>query len=445
MKSSSLQRTVDLKSAIFILIGFVIGATIFVLPGTLAADAGPAVFLAYFFAGIPAIFACFVMAQVGGAFPTTGASYEVISKVLSPYWGFIYICFMVSLAALVIPLVAFGFADYIQHFLPNSNPTFIALLVVAFFIATNCLGMELSMHIQIALVMFFLIVLMVFGFSGITNGDPQLLHPLFPNGYSPVILAAITAYFSYAGVFVIAEIAGEIKNPGKTIPQAILISFIVIIAVYILVPLALVMTIPWADYAGKSMAVVTASNILLPEWMVNFIALGALFAAATSINGILMGLSRDFYKGAEENHFPKYYSNVSNRNATPVPAVLAIGVLSIVGVLVGGSIKEYVQIAVLGLMITQILIGISVLKLPTKLPNLYQNAKYKLSKPQLKFFSFGFIFFSISFFLYLGAQSPKSIIAGIAYLLICTIYFKKRTASLNIKNDVEGNTSIRND
>ena len=96
MEKSSLHRTVDLKSAVFILIGFVVGATIFVLPGSLAVEAGPAVFLSYLFAGIPGVFACFVMAQVGGAFPTSGASYVIISNVLSPYWGFIYICIMIS-------------------------------------------------------------------------------------------------------------------------------------------------------------------------------------------------------------------------------------------------------------------------------------------------------------------------------------------------------------
>ena len=426
MSQPSLHRTVDLKSAIFILIGFIVGSTIFVLPGTLAVDAGPAVFLAYMFAGIPAIFSCFVMAQVGGAFPTSGACYSIISKVLSPYWGFIYIWTMISLAALVIPLVAFGFADYLQHFLPGANVTLISVLIIVLFVITNCLGMDFSAHVQMLLVLCFLAALVIFGVSGVVQGDPLLIRPIMPNGLSPVVIAAITAYFSYAGVFVIAEIAGEVKEPGKTIPRAILISFAVVILIYTLVPLALVMTLPWQDYADTNMAVITASEFLLPAWLVNFIAFGALFAAATSINGLLMGLSRDFYKGADVNLFPSYFSKVSGRTATPRRAVFAVGALSMIGVIGGGSIKEYVQVAVLGLMVTQIITGISVLKMPNVLPEVYQNSYFKLNKQSLTFFSWGTILFSAAFFLYLGAESPKAIVAGTIYIIIGSVYFRKR-------------------
>jgi APA family basic amino acid/polyamine antiporter len=427
MNQPSLHRTVDLKSAVFILIGFVVGATIFVLPGTLAADAGPAVFLAYLFAGIPAIFTCFVMAQVGGAFPTSGASYTMINKVLSPYWGFVYLWLMVSLAAVVIPLVALGFSDYLQHFLPGLNTTLTSVLVIVFFITLNCLGMDLAVKVQAALVLCFLTALTVFGVSGVTQGDVELVQPLFPNGFSPVVLAAITAYFSYAGVFVIAEIAGEVKNPGKTIPRAILISFVVILFVYALVPIALVMTLPWMDYAETNMAVVTAAQVLLPSWVVNFIGIGALLAAATSINGILMGISRDFLKGAEVNLFPQYFARINSRNGTPVRAVLVVGVVSLSGVAVGGSIGEYAQVAVLGLMVTQIITGVAVLKLPKVLPLVYEAAHFKLPKRQLHFYSWGFILFSIAFFLYLGLDSPKAIVAVLVSLMIGSIFYKKRS------------------
>jgi len=426
MNQSSLPRTVDLKSAVFILIGYIVGATIFILPGSLAAEAGPAVFLAYLFAGIPAIFASFVMAQVGGAFPTNGASYALISKVLSPFWGFIYLCIVISMAALIIPLIATGFADYLQHFLPQINTTLVSLLVIIFFVGSNCLGMVMASRIQIILVLLFLLGLTIFGVTGVLEGDVKLLQPMFPKGISPLIIAAITAYFSYAGVFVIAEIAGEVKEPGKTIPRAILISFIVVISVYILVPLALVMTLPFDSYSGSSLAVVNASNKILPTWITNFIAVGALFAAATSINGIIMGLSRDFLKGAEVNLFSQYFSKISKETFAPIRAVVFIGVLSIIGVLIGGSITEYAQVAVMGLMLTQIVIGIAVFKMPKSLPEVYQHAHYKLSTKPLYFFSLGFIFFSIAFFFYLGFHSPKTIVIGALYLIICTIYFSYR-------------------
>ena len=59
MSENALARTIGLPGAAFLIIGYVVGATIFILPGSLAADAGPAVYIAYLLAAIPALFACF--------------------------------------------------------------------------------------------------------------------------------------------------------------------------------------------------------------------------------------------------------------------------------------------------------------------------------------------------------------------------------------------------
>jgi len=436
MNTSSLHRTIELKSAIFIIIGFTVGATIFVLPGTLAVEAGPAVVLAYILAGIPAIFACFVMAQVGGAFPTSGASYMIISKTLSPYWGFIYLCLLVPMASIIVPLIAFGFADYLQHFIPDVDVTITSVLITLIFIITNCFGMDFAAKVQSIMVVFFLVTLAIFGLGGVIQGDAALVEPFFPKGFSPVILAAITAYFSYAGVFVITEIAGEVKNPTKTIPRAIFISFAVILALYTLVPLALVMTLPWASYADTSMAVVSASEVFLPSWMVDFMAISALFAAATSINGLLMALSRDWFKGAKVKVFPNYFAKLDDRRGVPVRAVVLVGALSMVGIFMGGTITDYAQAAVLGIMVMQILTGFAVLRLPKLLPELYEQAHYKLSPRALIFNSWGFILCSAMIFLYLGAFSPTAIIVGTVYVFLCSVYFKIRMKTVTLDFEV---------
>ncbi|PHZ86541.1 APC family permease [Paremcibacter congregatus] len=433
MNTSSLHRTIGLKSAVFIIIGFIVGATIFVLPGSLAVEAGPAVFLAYLLASIPAIFACFVMAQVGGAFPVSGASFMIVSKVLSPYWGFIYLCLLVPMAAIIVPLIAFGFADYLQHFFPRTDVTITSITITLLFMITNCFGIDFAAKIQGILVVFFLLTLTIFGVGGVAQGDAELIKPFFPKGFSPVVLAAVTAYFSYSGVFVITEIAGEIKNPSRTIPRAIFISFAVILAIYTLVPLALVMTLPWASYADTSMAVVTAAEVFLPDWIVDLIAISALFAAATSINGLLMALSRDWFKGAEVNIFPKYFAKIDERRGVPVRAVLLVGLLSMAGIFIGGTITDYAQAAVLGIMVMQILTGIAVLRLPKLLPEVYEQAHFKLGPRALIFYSLGFIIFSAAFFLFLGAFSLTEVVIGVIYLCLCSLYFKIRIKTVQLK------------
>ncbi|MCP4047574.1 MAG: amino acid permease, partial [Gammaproteobacteria bacterium] len=357
MSRDQLSRSISLPGAAFLIIGYVVGATIFILPGSLAAETGPAVYLAYLLAAIPAIFACFVMAMIGSAIPASGSIYVVIRDALSPALGFLYIWLMVALAVVVIPLVAFGFADYFSYFHPGSSDKTIALSVITLFIAINCLGMRVASGFQNIMVISFLITLLVFGVGGVVNADTELMAPLIPNGWPPIMVAAITAYFSYAGVFVIAEVAGEIKNPGRTIPLAIFLSFAVIILLYTLVPFALTSVLHWESLGSTDMAVVTASQQFLPSWTVSLIAVGALLAAATSINGIMLGMSRDLYKGAKSGVFPRYFGGIHPRFGTPSRAIMVVGTLSLAGALGEGSVLQYAQLAVMGLMVVQVMTG----------------------------------------------------------------------------------------
>jgi APA family basic amino acid/polyamine antiporter len=418
MSQETLSRTIGLPGAAFLIIGYVVGATIFILPGSLAADAGPAVYIAYLLAAIPAILACFAMAQIGSAIPASGSIYLVIRDVLSPSLGFLYLWIMVAMAAVVIPLVAFGFADYFTHFNPGLNSRVVAMSIIALFILINYLGMRAATGLQSVMVVGFLIVLLVFGVGGLINGDPSLMKPLTPRGWSPIVLATITAYFSYTGVFIIAEVAGEIKNPGRTIPLAIFLSFLVIILLYTLVPLALTSILPWETLGSTKMAVVTAAQRFMPGWLVTFIAAGALFAAATSINGIMMGLSRDFYKGSKSGLFPRYFGGVHPRFKTPGRAVLVIGALSLAGAAAGGSVVQYAQIAVMGLMVIQIMTGIALLKLPGKMPEVYAASPFRLGPFSLRFVSVFYIVFSIAFLIILGADQPDAVLSGTVFIAL---------------------------
>ena len=395
-----------------------VGASIFILPGSLAAEAGPAVYLVYMLAAIPAIFAGFAMAIVGSAIPSSGSIYLLIRDVLSPSLGFIYLWIMVVMAAVVIPLIGMGFANYLEYFYSGLNSKAVVLSVTAIFIAVNFVGVKAATSFQAVLVTGFIVVLLVFGFGGLLNADPALMTPLVPKGWTPVVLASITAYFSYTGVFIIAEVAGEIKSPGRTIPLAILISFALIILIYALVPFALTSVLTWESLGATDMAVVTAAEQFLPGWLVASIAAGALLAAATSINGILMGLSRDFYKGAKVGLFPRYFAKIHPGFGTPARAVMVIGVMAMLGSLAGGSVVQYAQIAVMGLMVIQVMTGFALLKLPSKLPEVYQASAFKPGKFVLRFISVCYIAFSILFLFILGSEKPDAVLTGSGFIAL---------------------------
>lgn len=420
--ASELSRTVGLASAAFIVVGYVVGASIFILPASLAADLGPAVFLAYALAALPALVTGFAMAQIGSALPVSGANYVLIRDTLSPFAGFAYIWIAISMAAAVIPLIAVGFADYVGYFVPGLNQQLLACLLIVIFVAINSFGINSAAVVQNLLVIVFISALITFAVGGIAVGDVQLLHPLLPNGASPLAVAATTAFFSYVGVYVIVEIAGEVKEPGKNIPRAIALSFAVIILIYTIVPLALAMTIPWRQLGQTEMVVVTASQQFMPPPVVAFIAVAALLAAATSVNGILLGLSRDFFQGAKAGLFPNVFKYVHPTTKAPIGAIFLVGALALIGVLTGGTIVEYAQLALIGLMVIQVMTGVALLRLRKSLPGAYRGSRFKLGDRGLPIVGILLILYSAGFFVLLSASQPDLLLLGLVYMGAGVLY-----------------------
>src|SRR5262249_22635161 len=133
---------------------------------------------------------------------------------------------------------------------------------------------------------------------------PDYLVPFAPNGWWPVLAAAIPAFFSYAGFMVIIDIGGEIKDPARTIPKALTLSFIAVLATYLLVWLAVFGPIRWQELGAIAAPVGEAASRLLPAWTAAAIAAAAIAAGATSINGLLLGYSRDVMALANVKVFP---------------------------------------------------------------------------------------------------------------------------------------------
>ncbi len=109
------------------MIGFVVGASIFILPGALGATTGPAVVLSYVIAGFLALFSCGVAAQLGCAFPINGGSVVIIGSLVGPVAAFIVAWQILGGVVISIALMAIGFADYVCFIWPSLDRTVVAI------------------------------------------------------------------------------------------------------------------------------------------------------------------------------------------------------------------------------------------------------------------------------------------------------------------------------
>jgi len=200
------------------------------------------------------------------------------------------------------------------------------------------------------------------------------------------------------------------------------VSFSFIIVVYALVALALPMIIPWNELGQTNMAVVTASGVFLPKPLVTFIAISALLAAATSVNGIMLGLSRDFFQGARDGLFPALFSQLNAKTLVPTKSIMLVGALALCGTIIGGSVIDYAQVALMGLMVVQIMTGVAIIRLPNAMPETFAKAGFRLNRPSLLVVGILYILLSAGFLVLLAAEQMKFLIAGLVYVAAGIFY-----------------------
>lgn len=385
-KPEVMQRKVGLFEAIAMVTGVVVGASIFVLVPSMAGMTGPSVFLAYALAAIPALFVVLYGIQLTGTLPVTGANFVTVTRVASPFWG-VVISFgaVLSIVASNI-LVAVGFSSYLIAFIQQFNPAFdlhpliLPILIVAFFALINYLGVSIAAWLQSLMFVLFVLGMVIFGIVGTANLNPANLTPLFPNGSMMFIVVVVLACFSWAGLIALADIGGEVKNPRKNLPLALIIAFLLILVLYTWQPFALVGSMGWQETAkAGTPAVLLQAGNLMPGWGIWVIFIAAMGAMLTTINALTFACARDMVAWARDGFFPKAVANLNPKYKTPGLALLIVLIIEIVGILVAATIDKYALACVLALMLIQLISAWCVLRIPNKLPELYAKSIFKFN------------------------------------------------------------------
>lgn len=425
-----LERTVGLGGAVFLLVGNIVGASIFILPGELAGVAGPAVAIAYLIASVPAIINCLIAAQVGSILPVSAADYVFTSVTLHPFLGFLKVWSAMLSLIVGVPILAYGFADYMAFFLPDVHRVVIAAGVVVLLLVVNLLGLRTSVRTQMFMVCVFVAALLVFGVGGLFFVDWSRLVPVAPNGAGSIWQAAVPAYYSYTGFLAIVVIAEEIKEPETTIPRTLLLTFIIVAAIYTLVTVVLPGLVPWRELGGIVAPMAMASRTFLPEWFATLITVSALLAAATSINTLILTTSRSFFALARNRIYPEVLSRINLRTMEPYVATITVVLLALLGIAAQGNIVQYASLTVIGVMLYGIVWSVALTRLPTRLPEHYANARFRLSIPAIWIIASLKVGISVVF-LYIGVVSnpgPAAVYLGL--VLLGFVYYLFRRAYL---------------
>lgn len=464
---SFIDGEIGLLKAVSLLVGTALGMSIFVVPTQMLAQAGPSIILAVLISIIPMVFASLMLLQLGGAVPVAGGVYIYASRLVGPFWGMISVIIMPLLTVWAYLLfAAIGFAQYLPilvNLLPFSLniPIVVgALALLVFFTVLNYFGIRIVANAQLLLVAVLLIGILTFTIGGFMNFDSGNLDPLFPDGegepfesgYAPFLLAVVLLYIPFQGFSMIIELGEEMENPERNVPLALVIGMSLVTVLVLGLITALIGSVPWEQAinpeTGEPVEGGLAAVMMdtLPGWSIGLIAVGALVAAATTVNSMITSFSRTLMAAARDGILPKKISEIHEKHDTPTKAILLIGIPPILAApfhqvfnnwLTVQLLDWLVVIVVSGIFISFIITAVALWKLPTKYPEMYQNSRHKIPEPALKIIAAANITISLIFMGMVARTAPSALVFLLATTIVGAAIYEIQTRRNQTKQEIQ--------
>ncbi len=356
MSDDELAKDLGPLAALTIGVGTMIGAGIFVLPGTAVTRAGPLAAATFVLGGVIALFTALSASELGTAMPKSGGAYFYINRALGPLFGSVSGWANWLGLAFASAFYMYGLGEYVNTLVGapalSVGPLSLAAAQViglggaVFFIAVNYAGAKETGGLQIVIVLLLLGILAVFTAVGLLNADLESLTPVAPPGTTAEVLPVTAIVFvSYLGFVQITSVAEEIKDPGRNLPRAVIGSVLLVTVVYALFLVVLLAAVPNDLVAGNDTAVVDAARLLFGNYGAfgfdlsilgwGLLLFGGLLATASSANASILSSSRiNFAMGRERIITPRL-NEIHPRFGTPYRSIAVTGGLIVVFLLLG--------------------------------------------------------------------------------------------------------------
>ena len=328
MKSkTNLVRTLSLPSAIAISIGGMLSG-IFVLPGVAFGITGPSVSLAFLVAGICIIPAVLSKAELATAMPKSGGTYVYIDRAFGPLFGVVsgiglWLSLLLKSAFSLVGLSAYL---YVLVELDSFYTTIVAIVSLLLVLVLNLFGVKKVGNAQLAIVgisVTSLVVLIAVGFNSVSVVPPT---EFLSDGTLGFFGGVAFLYISYAGVTKIAAIAGEISQPEKNLPRTMIISLLLIMAVYVCVSMVLVRFVDGTALSTDIRPIYTAAAEIggpIAGYIAGVVGVMTLLSMA---NSGLLASSRFPFAMARDGALPKVFTSISKQYLTPVFSIIITAV-----------------------------------------------------------------------------------------------------------------------
>jgi len=324
---TQLQRRLGVPAATAIGVASMLGAGIFFVWAPAAADAGAGILIALLLAGAVAALNALSTTRLAMAHPVSGGAYAYGRAELGPVPGFVAgVLFLVGKTASVAAIAAIAGAYLWPEF---ARPVAVAAVVVLAIV--NATGIRstavvsiLIASLVVAVLLAVLIVTAVQG-AGAAPRSPIAL----TGGVLGVLQAAALIFFTFAGYARVATLGEEVRDPGRTLPRAVIAALAVVLALSAATAAILLVRLGAHGLAASSSPLADAVG----PGAETLIRITAAVACLGSLLSVLAGLSRTALAMARDGELPGGLAAISERTAAPVFAELAVAVVGVAAVL----------------------------------------------------------------------------------------------------------------
>jgi APA family basic amino acid/polyamine antiporter len=341
---SPLTRAIGLPHATAIVVGIIIGASVFVQASEITARVPSlwGVTLAWVTAGLLTMGGALVCAELSSAFPRTGGVYVFLREIYSPALGFLWGWAMFwSMHTGIAAAIATVFARYAGYFVPMGDTALRGVAVAAVLVlsAVNYVGVRWGSGVQTA----FTVVKVIAVAAIIAAGS--ILDPAAPAtvattapatfGAGDFLLAVGAGLFAFGGWHMVTYTAEETQNPEWTIPRSLVLGTIIVTICYVGLNMVYLSVLPIDRVVASTRVAADAFEALVGPTGGSFVSALVMVSAFGALNGVILAGPRVYYSMAQDGLLFKWAAEVHPTNRTPGRAIMLQGLWASVLVLTG--------------------------------------------------------------------------------------------------------------
>jgi APA family basic amino acid/polyamine antiporter len=367
-----LARDLGISHASAVVVGTIIGSGIFLVPAEMMQAVGSAklVYLAWLVGGLLSFFGALTYAELGAMKPQAGGEYVYVRDAYGPLAGFLYawtwfvIAKPASVATVATGLVRILGTFSIFSFFPINAISvpfavtwgqLVAIAVAILISLLNYLGVKKAGEFQLVFtVLKVIIILGIVGicFSGVGSAAGRGWSNFAgtftgaKGGIAGFMAALVAALWAYDGWNDLNMVAGEVKQPERNIPIALIAGVATVGVLYVLMNAAVQYVLPANAIAASPRPASDAVALVMGRVGASIVSAGMAISMLVTLNGTIMSGARVPFAVARDGYFFSALAEVHPRFRTPSAAIVLQAVLSIILLLLGGNFRQLFSLAI---------------------------------------------------------------------------------------------------